>query len=99
MNRSAAARTPYSNDPDPTMEASVSSEEPLAASDEDAGTSEDAETYEVDGVRLRRAIAASWQRSFACGLNRSDSSDLPSSDDVSEETQLMRAARPVLDRL
>jgi sigma-54 dependent transcriptional regulator, acetoin dehydrogenase operon transcriptional activator AcoR len=54
---------------------------------------------EIEEPTLRPLIAASWQRSSACGIPPEQKSELPYDDDFDNDSPLMRAARPVLDRL
>ncbi|SHK51372.1 Transcriptional regulator of acetoin/glycerol metabolism [Pseudonocardia thermophila] len=49
--------------------------------------------------RLRPVIEASWHRSSACGLSHEMKAELPYTDDFDDDSRLLRAARPVLDRL
>lgn len=49
--------------------------------------------------RLRRMIAASWERSAACGLDQDRWRELPYDDGFDDDSRLVRAAAPVLDRL
>lgn len=53
---------------------------------------------EIVSSTLPNRIAASWHRSLACGLQRSDQKELPYSEDALDDSPLLRAARPVLDR-
>ncbi|MFC4946341.1 sigma-54-dependent Fis family transcriptional regulator [Pseudonocardia sp. GCM10023141] len=48
---------------------------------------------------LRPVIAASWRRSSACGLDHEKRVELPFDQDLDDDSRLLRAARPVLDRL
>ncbi|OLT41671.1 hypothetical protein BJF85_04380 [Saccharomonospora sp. CUA-673] len=54
---------------------------------------------ECDDSRLARTIAASWQRSSACGLDQDGWRELPYNSDFDDDSRLIRATRPVLDRL
>ncbi len=44
-------------------------------------------------------IERSWQRSSACGVAREAELSLPYDDHIDDDSRLLRAAEPVLDRL
>jgi len=47
----------------------------------------------------RAFVGRSWQRSSACGLRRGAEVELPFDEDFDEDSRLVRAAQPILDRL
>lgn len=52
-----------------------------------------------EDTTVRPVIAASWKRSSACGVDRGSRLELPYDEHFDDDSRLMRAARPVLERL